>query len=171
MAAITPVSAYLHAAAVVKAGIFLLLRFSPVFQGVAAWQGMLLSFGLMTACLGGYFALEQTDVKKLMAYSTVSQLGLLTASIGLGTQDGIAAAVLHTIAHALFKSGLFMMVGVVDHATHTRDLRRFPPRLYRRMPVSFGLVVLGCASMAGIPRIRPAISGAGRMQGRKAQWQ
>ncbi|MDO5092567.1 MAG: proton-conducting transporter membrane subunit, partial [Propionibacteriaceae bacterium] len=151
MAAITPVSAYLHAAAVVKAGIFLLLRFSPLFQHDALWQGMLLSIGLVTACLGGYFALEQTDVKRLMAYSTVSQLGLLTASIGLGTQVGIAAAVLHTIAHALFKSGLFMMVGVVDHATHTRDLRRFPPRLYRKMPVSFGLVVLGCASMAGIP--------------------
>jgi putative monovalent cation/H+ antiporter subunit A len=151
MAAITPVSAYLHAAAVVKAGIFLLLRFSPVFQGNGTWSVLLLGVGLLTACLGGYFALEQTDVKKLMAYSTVSQLGLLTASIGLGTQAGIAAAVLHTIAHALFKSGLFMMVGVVDHATHTRDLRRFPPRLHRRMPVSFGIMTLGCASMAGIP--------------------
>ena len=127
MAAITPVSAYLHAAAVVKAGIFLLLRFSPVLHANAVWSGLLVTVGLITTCVGGYFALEQTDAKKLMAYSTVSQLGLLTSSIGLGTEAGIAAAVLHTIAHALFKSGLFMMVGVVDHATDTRDLRRFPP--------------------------------------------
>lgn len=151
MAAITPVSAYLHAAAVVKAGIFLLLRFSPVLHANAVWNGLLVTVGLITTCVGGYFALEQTDAKKLMAYSTVSQLGLLTASIGLGTEAGIAAAVLHTIAHALFKSGLFMMVGVVDHATDTRDLRRFPPRLYRRMPFSFAVMALGCASMAGIP--------------------
>ena len=151
MAAITPVSAYLHAAAVVKAGIFLLLRFSPAFHGNVVWNGLLIAVGLVTTCIGGYFALEQTDAKKLMAYSTVSQLGLLTASIGLGTEAGIAAAVLHTVAHALFKSGLFMMVGVVDHATGTRDLRRFPPKLYRRMPFSFAVMALGCASMAGIP--------------------
>ena len=151
MAAITPVSAYLHAAAVVKAGIFLLLRFSPVLHGNAVWNGLLVTVGLITTCVGGYFALEQTDAKKLMAYSTVSQLGLLTASIGLGTEAGIAAAVLHTIAHALFKSGLFMMVGVIDHSTDTRDLRRFPPGLYRRMPFSFAVMALGCASMAGIP--------------------
>ncbi len=151
MAAITPVSAYLHAAAVVKAGIFLLLRFSPVLHGVPTWNLLLLVVGLGTMCLGGYFALEHTDIKKLLAYSTVSQLGLITASIGLGTQAGITAAVCHTVAHALFKSGLFMMVGVIDHATGTRQLGCFPPRLYRRLPVSFAVTVLGCASMAGIP--------------------
>ena len=131
--------------------IFLLLRFSPVLHANAVWNGLLVTVGLITTCVGRYFALEQTDAKKLMAYSTVSQLGLLTASIGLGTEAGIAAAVLHTIAHALFKSGLFMMVGVIDHSTETRDLRRFPPGLYRRMPFSFAVMVLGCASMVGIP--------------------
>ncbi len=150
MAAITPVSAYLHAAAVVKAGIFLLLRFSPVFSGVPLWNAALITGGLFTAALGAWFALQQTDLKKLMAYSTVSQLGLIVATIGVGTAAALTAAVLHTIAHALFKSGLFMMVGVVDHAAHSRDLRRLPV-LYRAMPGSFAVTVLGCASMAGVP--------------------
>lgn len=150
MAAITPVSAYLHAAAVVKAGIFLLLRFSPVFAHVTLWNVALITGGLFTAALGAWFALQQTDLKKLMAYSTVSQLGLIVATIGVGTAAALTAAVLHTIAHALFKSGLFMMVGVVDHAAHSRDLRRLPV-LYRAMPGSFAVTVLGCASMAGVP--------------------
>ena len=107
--------------------------------------------GLLTSVLGGWFAMQQTDLKKLMAYSTVSQLGLMVAAIGVGTEAAIAAAIIHTVAHALFKSGLFMMVGVVDHATHTRDLRRLPPKLYKKMPVSFAIVLLGCASMAGVP--------------------
>ncbi|MBK8434977.1 MAG: DUF4040 family protein [Austwickia sp.] len=150
MAATTPVSAYLHAAAVVKAGIFLLLRFSPAFAGVPLWNAALITGGLVTAALGAWFALQQTDLKKLMAYSTVSQLGLIVATIGVGTTAALIAAVLHTIAHALFKSGLFMMVGVIDHATHTRDLRRLPV-LYRAMPGSFVVTLLGCASMAGVP--------------------
>ncbi len=110
MAAATPVSAYLHAAAVVKAGIFLMMRFSPAFHATPAWNVILISAGLITAFIGGWFALNQHDVKKLMAYSTVSQLGLITAVIGVGTEAAIAAAALHVIAHALFKSGLFMMV-------------------------------------------------------------
>jgi multicomponent Na+:H+ antiporter subunit A len=150
MAAITPVSAYLHAAAVVKAGIFVLLRFTPAFHDVWVWNASLIAAGLITALLGGRFALGQTDLKKLMAYSTVSQLGLMVATIGVGTSAAVAAAILHTIAHALFKSGLFMMVGVIDHATGTRDLRRLPP-LWRAMPVTFAVAVVGCASMAGIP--------------------
>ena len=108
------------------------------------------TIGLITAVIGGWFALAQTDLKKLMAYSTVSQLGLIVAAVGVGTEAALAAAILHTLAHALFKSGLFMMVGVIDHATHTRDLRRLPP-LARRMPAAFAVTVLGCASMAGIP--------------------
>ena len=150
MAAITPVSAYLHAAAVVKAGIFLLIRFSPAFHASGAWIATLVCAGLLTAALGAWFALQQRDLKKLMAYSTVSQLGLIVATIGVGTSIALAAAVAHTIAHALFKSGLFMMVGVVDHATHTRDLRRLP-QLWRAMPGAFVVTALGCASMAGIP--------------------
>ncbi|MGQ4509710.1 DUF4040 family protein [Dermabacteraceae bacterium P13147] len=150
MAAATPVSAYLHAAAVVKAGIFLLLRFTPAFHDAYLWHAILIPAGLVTAFIGGWFALQQSDVKKLMAYSTVSQLGLIVAVIGVGTEIAIMAAVLHTIAHALFKSGLFMMVGVIDHTAHTRDLRRLPA-LYRYMPVSFTVTILGCASMAGLP--------------------
>ena len=151
MAAVTPVSAYLHAAAVVKAGIFLMIRFTPAFHAVPIWNWLLTPVGLATMVIGGWCALQQTDVKKLMAYSTVSQLGLITATIGVGSDQAIAAATFHTIAHALFKSGLFMLVGVVDHATGTRDLRRFPPGLYRRLPVTFAFMLLGTASMAGLP--------------------
>ncbi|MGO3288512.1 DUF4040 family protein [Brachybacterium sp.] len=150
MAAATPVSAYLHAAAVVKAGIFLLLRFSPAFHDVIAWNVLLITAGLVTAFVGGFLALQQPDLKKLMAYSTVSQLGLIVTLIGVGTDAAILAAVLHTIAHALFKSGLFMMVGVIDHAVHTRELRRMPA-LARAMPGSFVITLLGCMSMAGLP--------------------
>ena len=157
MAAPTPVSAYLHAAAVVKAGIFLLLRFSPAFHDVPVWNIMLISVGLFTALIGARFALQQTDLKRLMAYSTVSQLGLITATIGVGTPYAIAAAVLHTIAHALFKSGLFMMVGVVDHVAGTRDMRRLPP-LWRHMPGAFAVTILGCAAMAGLPPLLGFVS-------------
>ncbi len=158
MAAITPVSAYLHAAAVVKAGIFLLMRFSPLFHEVPAWQILLLSAGVTTTFVGGWFAMQATDLKRLMAYSTVSQLGLIVIAIGVGTPLAIAAAVIHTITHALFKSGLFMMVGVIDHATHTRDLRRLPTRLFARMPVTFAVTALGTASMAGLPPLLGFIS-------------
>lgn len=150
MAAATPVSAYLHAAAVVKAGVFLLLRFSPAFHDVLAWNVVLIVAGLITAFVGGFLALQQPDLKKLMAYSTVSQLGLIVTVIGVGTEVAILAAVLHTIAHALFKSGLFMMVGVIDHSVHTRELRRMPV-LWRALPATFTITVLGCMSMAGIP--------------------
>lgn len=157
MAAATPVSAYLHAAAVVKAGIFLMMRFSPAFHATPAWNVILISAGLITAFIGGWFALNQHDVKKLMAYSTVSQLGLITAVIGVGTEAAIAAAALHVIAHALFKSGLFMMVGVVDHLAGTRELTRIP-RLIGPAPVAFTVMVLGCASMAGIPPLLGFVS-------------
>lgn len=150
MAAATPVSAYLHAAAVVKAGIFLLMRFTPAFYETPIWNYTLIFTGLFTGAMAAWFALQKTDLKKLMAYSTVSQLGLIVATIGIGTEEALAAAMLHTVAHALFKSGLFMMVGVIDHAAHTRDLRRLP-ELRRAMPWSFTAVVLGCASMAGLP--------------------
>ncbi|MGO1397330.1 MAG: DUF4040 family protein [Brevibacterium yomogidense] len=157
MAAATPVSAYLHAAAVVKAGVFLLIRFSPAFHDVPAWNVLLIVAGLLTTALGGWFALNQSDIKKLMAYSTVSQLGLITAAIGVGTEAALVAAVLHVIAHALFKSGLFMMVGVVDHVAHTREVGKIP-RLIGRAPASFAVVVLGCASMAGIPPLLGFVS-------------
>lgn len=150
MAASTPVSAYLHAAAVVKAGIFLLMRFSPAFHDVPVWNALLVSVGIGTAVMAALFALQKTDLKQLMAYSTVSQLGWIIAAIGVGTQTALAAAALHTLAHALFKSGLFMLVGVVDHQAGTRDIRRLG-RLWRRMPWTFGATALGAAAMAGIP--------------------
>ncbi|GAB48757.1 DUF4040 family protein [Mobilicoccus pelagius] len=160
MSASTPVSAYLHAAAVVKAGIFLLLRFSPAFHATPVWNVLLIVTGLFTAALAAFFALQQTDLKKLMAYSTVSQLGLVVAAIGVGTEIAVAAAVLHVIAHALFKSGLFMMVGVVDHAAGTRDMRRLPS-LWRAMPLSFTVTVIGAASMAGVPPLLGFVSKEG----------
>ncbi|UJH70431.1 proton-conducting transporter membrane subunit [Ornithinimicrobium sp. INDO-MA30-4] len=150
MAAATLVSAYLHAAAVAKAGIFLLMRFTPAFHETPVWNYTLIFTGLFTGAMAAWFALQKTDLKKIMAYSTVSQLGLIVATIGIGTEEALAAATLHTIAHALFKSGLFMMVGVIDHSAHTRDIRRLP-ELRRKMPWSFAAVVLGCASMAGLP--------------------
>ncbi|CAN5138527.1 DUF4040 family protein [soil metagenome] len=157
MAAATPVSAYLHAAAVVKAGIYLLLRFSEAFSDVPVWNALLISVGLFTAAMAALFAFQQHDLKRLMAYSTVSQLGLITAAIGVGTEKALTAAVIHTIAHALFKSGLFMMVGVIDHSAGTRDLRRLP-ELRRVMPWSFATVILGTAGMAGIPPLLGFVS-------------
>lgn len=157
MAASTPVSAYLHAAAVVKAGIYLLLRFSEAFSEVPVWNALLISVGLFTAGMAALFALSQTDLKRLMAYSTVSQLGLITAAIGVGTPKALTAAVIHTIAHALFKSGLFMMVGIVDHQAGSRDIRRLPA-LWRIMPWSFATVIAGTASMAGLPPLLGFVS-------------
>lgn len=157
MAAATPVSAYLHAAAVVKAGIFLLLRFSPLFHAVPVWSFLLVAAGLATALVGGLRAVQQTDVKKLMAYSTVSQLGLIVAAIGTGTAVGLTAAALHTLAHAVFKSGLFMAVGVIDHAAGTRDLRHMPA-LARRAPAALVLTVIGAAAMAGVPPLLGFVS-------------
>ena len=157
MAAATPVSAYLHAAAVVKAGIYLLFRFTALFHGTLIWNILLIGLGLFTACLAGFFALQQTDLKKLMAYSTVSQLGLITATIGVGTEFAISAALLHTIAHACFKSGLFMLVGIIDHQAGTRSLSRLPA-LRRSMPLTFWCVIIGTASMAGAPPMLGFIS-------------
>ncbi len=157
MAAATPVSAYLHAAAVVKAGIYLMLRFSEAFADVLVWNVLLITIGLFTAAMAALFAFQQNDLKRLMAYSTVSQLGLITAAIGVGTDKALTAAVIHTIAHALFKSGLFMMVGVIDHAAGTRDIRRLPA-LRRAMPWSFATVILGTAGMAGVPPLLGFVS-------------
>lgn len=150
MAASTPVSAYLHAAAMVKAGVYLLMRFTPAFSDLPVWNAALITVGLITAGLGAVFALQQHDLKRLAAYSTVSQLGLLVAVIGVGTEAALIAATVHTLAHALFKAALFMMVGVIDHEAGTRDLRELGG-LARRMPVSAGVTALAALSMAGIP--------------------
>ncbi|MBR8743882.1 DUF4040 family protein [Nocardiopsis sp. MG754419] len=157
MAASTPVSAYLHAAAMVKAGIFLLMRFTPAFGALPVWNLTLLTFGLVTAVIGAVFALQQHDLKELAAYSTVSQLGLLVAVIGVGTEAALVAAAVHTFAHALFKAALFMVVGVVDHQAGTRDLRELGG-LRRRMPVTATVATLAGLSMAGIPPLLGFVS-------------
>jgi multicomponent Na+:H+ antiporter subunit A len=149
MVAITPVSAYLHAATMVKAGIYLLLRFTTVYAAQPGWSLTLLAVGLLTAIIGALRALREHDLKSLLAYSTVSQLGLLVAAIGVGTTVALAAAVLHTFAHALFKATLFMLVGIIDREAGSRDIRQISG-LRRVMPVTATLTGLAGLSLAGV---------------------
>ncbi|WP_250446426.1 DUF4040 family protein [Actinotalea sp. C106] len=157
MAASTPVSTYLHAATMVKAGIYLLMRFTPVFGDFPLWNVLLIGTGLVTAFIGALFALQRTDLKELLAYSTVSQLGLLVAIIGVGTPYALAAAGVHTLAHALFKASLFMLMGVVDTRNGTRDIRQLPG-LWRAMPATATLMTIAALSMAGIPPLLGFVS-------------
>lgn len=157
MVAITPVSAYLHAAAMVKAGIYLALLFSPALAGELVWSALLITSGLITAVFGAVTALRQTDLKALLAYSTISQLGLLVTMIGVGTPEALTAAVVHTVAHALFKAALFMLIGVIDHEAGTRDIRELA-NLRIRMPITVGALALAAASMAGIPPLLGFVS-------------
>lgn len=150
MAAPTPVSAYLHAAAMVKAGVYLVALFAPAFAGLLPWRPLLLTLGVLTMLLGGLRALRQTDLKLLLAYGTVSQLGFLIVLVGAGTRAAALAGVAMLVAHALFKATLFLVVGVVDRATGTRDLRELSG-LGRRLPVLLVTSVLAAASMAAIP--------------------
>lgn len=150
MVAITPVSAYLHAATMVKAGIYLLLRSYPMFADEVGWHVVLVSVGLATALFGAFVALRQNDLKALLAYSTVSQLGLIVALVGVGTTDSLGAAALLTAAHALFKATLFMLVGIIDRQAGSRDLRRISG-LWRTMPVTAVLSGLAAMSLAGLP--------------------
>ena len=163
MAAATPVSAFLHAAAVVKAGIYLLMRFSPVFSGNHTWNYLLIGVGMFTAVMASLFAIQKTDLKKLTAYSTVSHLGWIVATIGVGTPYALAAALVHTLAHALFKSSLFMLIGVVDHQTGTRNMERLGSS-WRQMPFTFGSVVIAAASMAAVPPTMGFISKEGMLE-------
>lgn len=150
MAAPTPVSAYLHAAAMVKAGIYLVARFAPGFAEAPPWRPTILILGALTMLVGGYRALRQHDLKLLLAFGTVSQLGFLMILVGAGTREAALAGVTMLVAHALFKSGLFLTVGSIDHATGTRDLRKLSG-LRRSMPLLFWSAVLCGASMAGVP--------------------
>lgn len=164
MAAPTPVSAYLHSATMVKAGIYLVARLSPVFAGQAEWFWIIGGVGMVTLFWGSFNAIRQTDLKGILAYSTISQLGLIMSLIGIGSAalaytdeaesllytHAIAAAVFHLINHATFKGALFMMVGIVDHETGTRDIRKLGG-LMTLMPISFTIAVIGTFSMAGLP--------------------
>ncbi|MFF0493897.1 Na+/H+ antiporter subunit A [Nocardia sp. NPDC004068] len=150
MAAPTPVSAYLHAAAMVKAGVYLVARLSPAFAVAAPWHPIVLTLGLLSMLLAGLRALQVYDLKLVLAFGTVSQLGFLVTLLGLGTPDATLAGETLLVAHAMFKACLFMVVGVIDHSAGTRDLRRLSG-VGRRAPVLCAIATLAAASMAGIP--------------------
>lgn len=152
MAAPTPVSAYLHAAAMVKAGIYLVARLAPAFAAVAPWRALTVGLGVATMLLGGWRALREYDLKRILAYGTVSQLGFLTALMGAGTRNAALAGATLLLAHALFKAALFLVVGAVDQAAGTRDIRRLRGlRLARAMPLTCAAACLAAASMTGLP--------------------
>ena len=157
MAAPTPVSAYLHSATMVKAGVFLMARMWPVLSGTDAWFYIVATTGLVTMVLGALIALFKDDLKALLAFSTVSHLGLLTMLLGFGTQGAAVAAVFHIINHLTFKAALFMTAGIVDHETHTRDIKRLGG-LRHLMPVTFAIGTIAALSMAGIPLLNGFIS-------------
>ncbi|MCK0471634.1 Na+/H+ antiporter subunit A [Halalkalibacter sp. APA_J-10(15)] len=162
MEAPTPVSAYLHSATMVKAGIYLVARLTPVFGGVPEWFWILSGFGIITLFWGSLSAVRQKDLKAILAFSTISQLGLIMCLLGLGSASmyfgmgedyftlAILAAVFHLINHATFKGSLFMTAGIIDHETGTRDIRKLGG-LMTIMPVTFTVSLIGIASMAGLP--------------------
>lgn len=150
MEAPTPVSAYLHSATMVKAGVYLLARMNPVIGGTEQWFWILTTFGGLTLLVGGILALRQTDLKQMLAYTTLGSLGLLVMLIGFGTKEAILGAVLYLCAHALFKGALFMAVGTLDHGTGTRDITVLGG-LREAMPVTFIASALAAISMAGLP--------------------
>ena len=150
MEAPTPVSAYLHSATMVKAGIYLMMRLSPEFSAHPAWQILLPVAGSVTLLVGTVLALRQTDLKLVLAYTTVASLGLLTLLIGLGTEKAMVAAVLYLVAHSAFKGALFMLAGSVDHGAGSRDLTRLSG-LARLMPLTFAGALIAALSMGGLP--------------------
>lgn len=150
MAAPTPVSAYLHSATMVKAGVFLLMRMYPVLAGSGWFEVIVTTAGLVTVLFAAFIALFKHDLKGLLAYSTVSHLGLVTFLVGLGSPLAAVAAVFHVLNHATFKASLFMIAGIVDHETHSRDMRQLGG-LYRLMPWTATLSMVAAASMAGVP--------------------
>jgi multicomponent K+:H+ antiporter subunit A len=157
MAAPTPVSAYLHSATMVKAGVFLLARLWPVMAGTDAWFWCVGGAGLVTLLLGAYAAMYQNDLKGLLAYSTISHLGLITLLLGMNSPLAAVAAVFHMMNHATFKASLFMSVGIIDHETGTRDMRRLDG-LYRKMPITGTLALVACGAMAGVPLLNGFLS-------------
>ena len=163
MEAPTPVSAYLHSATMVKAGIYLVARFTPIFAASEVWIWLVAGIGLLTLVWGSLFAVKQTDLKAILAFSTVSQLGLIMSLLGMGAiayhvEDAAStafkyatfAAIFHLINHATFKGSLFMVAGIVDHETGTRDIRKLGG-LMSVMPITFTVALIGSLSMAGVP--------------------
>ena len=157
MAAPTPVSSYLHSATMVKAGVFLLARFWPVMAGTDEWFWLVGGAGVTTLLIGGYAAMFQSDLKGLLAYSTISHLGLITLLLGLNSPLAAVAAVFHIMNHATFKASLFMATGIIDHESGTRDIRRLSG-LRHMMPVTATLATVAAAAMAGVPLLNGFLS-------------
>jgi len=152
MEAPTPVSAYLHAATMVKAGVYLIARLSPLLGGTEAWVYVISAVGAATMLLGAYLAYQHTDLKRILAYSTVSMLGTLTLLLGVGTHLAVQAAVVLLLAHALYKGALFLVAGSVEHETGTRDITRMGG-LKRSMPLTAAAAGVAALSMAGLPPV------------------
>ena len=150
MEAPTPVSTYLHSATMVKAGVYLLARLWPVLSGTVLWHWVVVPVGAVTMLLGAFMAIKQTDLKKILAYSTVSVLGTLVFLLGTGTHAAVEAAMAYVIIHALYKAALFLVAGIVDHETGTRDITKLSGLGYA-MPITAGAAVLAGLSMAGLP--------------------
>ncbi len=150
MTAPTPVSAYLHSATMVKAGVFLLARLSPALGGTGLWLWLVTPVGAITMLVGAAMAAGQHDVKRILAYATVSVLGILTMLLGLGTEEAIKAAVVYVFAHALYKVSLFLVAGTLDRQTGTRDVTQLGG-LFRVMPAIAMAALLAALSQAGAP--------------------
>ena len=157
MAAPTPVSAYLHSATMVKAGVFLLARLHPALAEGELFFYVVSSIGAITLVMGAWFAIFQHDLKGLLAYSTISHLGLITLLFGLSTPMAVVAGLFHIINHATFKASLFMAAGIIDHETGTRDMRRLG-NLRRYMPYTSALAIIASLAMAGIPLLNGFLS-------------
>ncbi|MGA9871284.1 MAG: Na+/H+ antiporter subunit A [Rhodococcus sp. (in: high G+C Gram-positive bacteria)] len=150
MAAPTPVSAYLHAAAMVKAGIYLVARLAPGYADSGPWRATVITLGLLSMIIAGWRALRAFDLKLILAFGTVSQLGFIMVLVGLGTEKAMLAGLTMVLAHAMFKATLFMVVGIIDHTTGTRDIRKLA-HLGKATPVLAVVAGLAAASMAGLP--------------------
>jgi multicomponent Na+:H+ antiporter subunit A len=150
MEAPTPVSAYLHSATMVKAGVYLLARLNPVLGGTELWMYGLTTAGATTMIVGAYLALRQTDLKRILAYLTVSALGILVLFLGLGASDAISAAIVFLLAHALYKGALFLVAGIIDHETGTREVDKLGG-LRAAMPVTATAAILAALSLAALP--------------------
>lgn len=150
MNAPTPISSYLHSATMVNAGIFLLLRVHPFLGEIFIWKGSLMIAGGITMFLGAFFSMGQTDLKRILAFTTISALGTMVLLIGINTSQSIKAALVFFLVHALYKGGLFMMAGIIDKSTGTREIGKLS-RLARGLPVTTVATVLALVSMAGLP--------------------
>ncbi|MCR6651792.1 MAG: hypothetical protein NVV73_10025 [Cellvibrionaceae bacterium] len=157
MAAPTPVSSYLHSATMVKAGIFLLIRLWPILSGTDEWTWVVAGAGIATMLIGSFMAIFQHDLKGLLAYSTISHLGLITVLLGIGSPLAMVAAIFHTLNHATFKASLFMAVGIIDHESGTRDMRKLRG-LLSMMPQTSILAIIASAAMAGVPLLNGFLS-------------